>query len=456
MKQTYSIFSLVRNALNYHQDWQEAWRSPDPKPAYDVIIIGGGGHGLATAYYLAKEHGITNVVVLEKGWLGGGNTGRNTTVVRSNYLWDESAHLYEFSLKLWESLSQDINYNVMFSQRGVVSLAHSQHEMQALRRRVYAIRLNGIDSEFLTPAQLKDWCPIIHVGREARYPTVGASLQRRGGVARHDAVAWGYARAADARGVDIIQNCEVTGLRIENGRVTGVETTRGAIGAKKVAIAVAGHSSVLSAMAGFRLPISSHVLQAMVSEPIKPVLHTAITSGLVHVYVSQSDKGELVLGAGIDTYNSYSQMGSPPITENMLNALTDLFPIFSRLRFPAAVGRHCRHLPRRQPDHRQDAGREPVPELRLGNRRVQGDARLRLRLCPHHRDRRAAPPRRAVRARALPQRLPDRRARGLGCGALMRAKSLTLRRWGDNTWRSAKGRGWPAPPSSRPIPRSSG
>ncbi|WP_119301145.1 sarcosine oxidase subunit beta family protein [Dongia deserti] len=333
MKQSYSIFSLVRNALNYHQDWQEAWRSPDPKPAYDVVIIGGGGHGLATAYYLAKEHGITNVAVLEKGWLGGGNTGRNTTVVRSNYLWDESAHLYEFSLKLWESLSQDLNYNVMFSQRGLVSLAHSQHEMQALRRRVYAIQLNGIDSEFLTPAQLKEWCPILHVAPDTRYPIVGASLQRRGGVARHDAVAWGFARAADARGVDIIQNCEVTGLKVENGRVTGVETTRGFVGARKVAIAVAGHSSVICAMAGFRLPISSHVLQALVSEPIKPVLHTVITSGLVHVYVSQSDKGELVLGAGIDTYNSYSQMGSPPIVENMLNALTELFPIFSRLRF---------------------------------------------------------------------------------------------------------------------------
>ena len=361
MKQTYSIFSLVRNALSYHQDWQEAWRSPDPKPEYDVIIIGGGGHGLATAYYLAKEHGITNVAVLEKGWLGGGNTGRNTTVVRSNYLWDESAHLYEFSLKLWENLSQDLNYNVMFSQRGLVSLAHSQHEMQALRRRVYAIKLNGIDSEFLTPAQLKEWCPIIHVGPEARYPIVGASLQRRGGTARHDAVAWGFARAADARGVDIIQNCEVTGLRIENGRVAGVETTRGAIGARKVAIAVAGHSGVLCAMAGFRLPVSSHVLQALVSEPIKPVLNTVITSGLVHVYVSQSDKGELVLGAGIDSYNSYSQAGSPPIVENMLNALTDLFPIFSRLRFLRQWG----GIVDTCPDASPIVGKTPVENLFL-------------------------------------------------------------------------------------------
>jgi sarcosine oxidase, subunit beta len=361
MKQTYSIFSLVRNALNYHQDWQEAWRSPDPKAEYDVVIIGGGGHGLATAYYLAKEHGITNVAVLEKGWLGGGNTGRNTTVVRSNYLWDESAHLYEFSLKLWENLSQDLNYNVMFSQRGLVSLAHSQHEMQALRRRVYAIKLNGIDSEFLTPAQLKEWCPIIHVGPDARYPIVGASLQRRGGTARHDAVAWGFARAADARGVDIVQNCEVTGLRIENGRVTGVETTRGAIGAKKVAIAVAGHSGVLCAMAGFRLPISSHVLQALVSEPIKPVLNTVITSGLVHVYVSQSDKGELVLGAGIDSYNSYSQAGSPPVVEDMLNALTDLFPIFSRLRFLRQWG----GIVDTCPDASPIVGKTPVENLFL-------------------------------------------------------------------------------------------
>jgi sarcosine oxidase, subunit beta len=361
MKQTYSIFSLVRNALSHHQDWQEAWRSPDPRPGYDVVIIGGGGHGLATAFYLAKEHGITNVAVLEKGWLGGGNTGRNTTVVRSNYLWDESAHLYDFSLKLWEGLSQDLNYNVMFSQRGLVSLAHSQHELQALRRRVYAIKLNGIDSEFLTPAQLKEWCPIIHVGRDARYPILGASLQRRGGVARHDAVAWGFARAADARGVDIIQNCEVTGLKVENGRVTGVETTRGAIGAKKVAIAVAGHSSVLCAMAGFRLPISSHVLQAMVSEPIKPVLNTVITSGLVHVYVSQSDKGELVFGAGIDTYNSYSQAGNPPITEGMLNALTDLFPIFSRLRFLRQWG----GIVDTCPDASPIVGKTPVENLFL-------------------------------------------------------------------------------------------
>jgi len=332
MKQAYSIFTLVRNALSYHQDWQEAWRSPDPKREYDVIIIGGGGHGLATAYYLAKEHGITNVAVLEKGWIGGGNTGRNTTIVRSNYLWDESAHLYEHSLKLFEGLSQDLNYNVMFSQRGIMNLAHTQHDMQALRRRVYAIQMNGIDSEILTPEQIKQLVPILDCSATARYPIMGASFQRRGGNARHDAVAWGFARKADERGVDIIQNCEVTGFDIVNGVVKGVETTKGPIAAKKIGIVVAGHSGVIAGLAGFRLPVESHPLQALVSEPIKPILHTVVMSPQVHVYVSQSDKGELVLGAGIDAFNSYAQAGSPPVVENQLNALTDLFPIFSRLR----------------------------------------------------------------------------------------------------------------------------
>jgi sarcosine oxidase subunit beta len=328
----YSIFSLVRNALSYNQDWPEAWRSPEPQPAYDVVIIGGGGHGLATAYYLAKEHGINNVAVLEKGWLGGGNTGRNTTIIRSNYLWDESAHLYEKSLKLYEGLSRDINYNIMLSQRGVLNLAHTLGDMRELSRRVNAIRLNGIDSEILTPAEVKAMVPLLNISPEARYPVLGASLQRRGGVARHDAVAWGLARAADGLGVDIIQNCEVTDIKREGGRVTGVETNRGDIAAPKIGICVAGHSSQLAAMAGLRLPIESHPLQALVSEPLKPVLDCVVMSNQVHVYVSQSDRGELVMGAGIDRYVGYSQRGGLAVLSETITAALALFPVFSRVR----------------------------------------------------------------------------------------------------------------------------
>ena len=328
----YSIFSLIRNAVSHHQDWQRAWRSPDPKAEYDVIIVGGGGHGLATAYYLAKEHGITNVAVIEKGWLGGGNTGRNTTIIRSNYLWDESAHLYEHALKLYEGLSQELNYNIMLSQRGVLNLAHNQHDLRELSRRISANRLNGIDSEFLTPDQIKQMVPLIDISPDARYPILGASLQRRGGVARHDAVAWGYARAADARGVDIIQQCEVTGINQEAGAVTGVETTRGTIKAKKVALAVAGHTSMLAEMAGVRLPITSHPLQAMVSEPVKPALDCVVMSNAVHGYISQSDRGEMVMGAGIDTLTGYTQRGALPVVEELQRAIVCLFPSFSRLR----------------------------------------------------------------------------------------------------------------------------
>jgi len=328
----YSIFSLVRNAVSFHRNWEKAWRSPDPKPSYDVIIIGGGGHGLATAYYLAKEHGITNVAVIEKGWLGGGNTGRNTTIIRSNYLWDESAAIYEKSLQLYEGMSQDLNYNIMLSQRGVLNLAHNLHDLRELQRRVNANRLNGIDSEILTTAEVKEMVPIINDDPNARFPILGASLQRRGGVTRHDAIAWGLARAADARGVDIIQQCEVTGILREGGRVTGVETTRGVIKAPKVGIVTAGHTSVVAGMAGIRLPITSHPLQAMVSEPVKPIIHCVVMSNAVHCYVSQSDKGELVLGAGIDSHNGYSQRGSLHVVEHQLSAVCELFPLFSRLR----------------------------------------------------------------------------------------------------------------------------
>jgi sarcosine oxidase subunit beta len=332
MTQRYSLFSLIRNAFSYHENWQKAWRQPEPKAEYDAIIVGGGGHGLATAYYLAKEHKMTNIAVIERGWLGGGNTGRNTTIVRSNYLWDQSALLYEHALKLWEGLSQELNYNVMFSQRGVMNLAHNQHDLRELSRRVNANLLNGVDSEFLTAQQVKDFCPAIDLRGGGRYPVLGASLQRRGGTARHDAVAWGYARGADALGVDIIQNCPVEGFEIEGGRVVGVRTARGLIRAKKVGIVAAGHSTVLATLAGFRLPLVSLPLQALVSEPVKPCVPCVVMSNAVHAYISQSDKGELVIGAGVDHYIGYGQRGSIAVQEETLAAICELFPMFRRMR----------------------------------------------------------------------------------------------------------------------------
>jgi len=327
----YSVFSLVRNALRGPQAWSPAWREPEPKSEYEVVIVGAGGHGLATAYYLAKEHGITDVAVVEKGWLGGGNTGRNTTIVRSNYLLEGNAHFYELSLKLWEDLSRDLNYNVMFSQRGVLNLAHSDTQMDAFRRRGNAMRLNGIDAELLDRAAVRAMVPELNFD-DARFPIYGGLLQPRGGTARHDAVAWGYARGADSRGVDIIQNCEVTGIRREGGRVTGVETSRGFIGAKKVGLAVAGNSSRLAAMAGLRLPIESHVLQAFVSEALKPTIDTVVTFGAHHFYISQSDKGSLVFGGDLDGYNSYAQRGNLPLVEDVITAGLALFPNLSRVK----------------------------------------------------------------------------------------------------------------------------
>ncbi len=330
--QKYSIFSLARNALSYHENWQRAWRSPEPKSAYEAVIVGGGGHGLATAYYLVKEQGFRQVAVVEKGYVGGGNTGRNTEIVRSNYLWDEAAHIYEFSLKLWEKLTQELNFNLMFSQRGLLSLGHTLQELRDIRRRVNANLLNGIDSEFLTPDQIKELVPSMDVSPGTRYPILGASLQRRGGTARHDALAWGFARAADSVGVDIIQNCEVVGIRREGGAVTGVETSRGFIRARKVGCVTAGNSGVIAAMAGLRLPLESHPLQAWVSEPIKPVLDVVVMSNAVHAYLSQTDRGELLCGAGIDAYNGYGQRGSPSTLEHAVSAIVEMFPCFSRVR----------------------------------------------------------------------------------------------------------------------------
>ena len=334
----YSAWALLKESLNGHRGWQRAWADAVPKSHYDIVIIGGGGHGLATAYYLAKVHGVTNVAVLEKGWIGGGNTGRNTTIVRSNYLWDESARLYDHALKLWEGLSDELNYNVMFSQRGVLNLAHNLGDVREAQRRVNALRLNGVDSDWLDTAAIKRFCPPLNVGQDARYPILGGTLQRRAGTARHDAVAWGYARAASAQGVDIIQNCEVTGFVRDGSRIAAIETTRGRIGAGKIGSVVAGHSTVIADMAGFRLPLESHTLQALVSEPIKPVLDCVVMSNAVHVYVSQSDKGELVIGAGIDDYLSYAQRGSFPVIEHQMGALLALFPTFSRLRMLRSWG----------------------------------------------------------------------------------------------------------------------
>ncbi len=331
--QHYSGFGLLKHSFSHHENWQRVWRNPTPKKKYDVIIVGGGGHGLATAYYLAKEFGVTNVAVIEKGFLGGGNTARNTTIVRSNYLWDEAAHLYEHAMKLWEGLSQDLNYNVMFSQRGCLNLGHTLQDMRDIQRRVNANRLNGIDGEVLDTQQVQEIVPVLDCSDRARYPVLGASWQPRAGVARHDAVAWGFARGADAHGVDLIQQTEVEDLIIEDGTVVGVRTARyGEIRADRVGCVVAGNSSVLAKMAGFELPLESHPLQALVSEPIKPILDTVVMSNQVHGYASQSDKGDLVIGAGIDSYNGYGQRGSYATIEHTIQAIVEMFPVFSRVR----------------------------------------------------------------------------------------------------------------------------
>ena len=356
----YSLFSLLRQAASGHEHWPAQWRDPAPKAAYDVVIVGAGGHGLATAYYLAKEHGVTNVAVLEKGWLGGGNTGRNTTIIRSNYLWDESAAIYDHALKLWEGLSQELNYNVMFSPRGVLMLAHTIHDIQVFKRHVHANRLNGVDNEWLAPDECKAFCPPLNIARDIRYPVLGGALQRRGGVARHDAVAWGYARGADRLGVDIIQNCEVTAIRRDaSGAVAAVETTRGEILARKVGVVAAGHTSTLMAMAGLRMPLESFPLQALVSEPVKPVFPCVVMSNTIHAYISQSDKGELVIGGGTDVYTSYSQRGALHVATHTIEAICELFPMFRRMRMLRNWGGIVDVTPDRSPI----IGKTPVPGL---------------------------------------------------------------------------------------------
>jgi sarcosine oxidase subunit beta len=327
----YSIFSLAREALNGHKGWTPAWRKPAPKTHYDVVIVGGGGHGLATAYYLAKVHGVTNVAVVEKGYLGGGNVGRNTTIVRSNYMLPGNERFYEMSMKLWEGLEQDLNFNVMMSQRGILNLAHSDGQLDRFARRGNSMRLHGAGGEIWSREEIKRRVPVLDLDN-ARYPVYGGLFQPRGGTARHDAVAWGFARAADALGVDILEQCEVTGIQRQNGRVTGLDTTRGAIGAGKIGLAVAGHTTQLAEMAGLRLPIESHLLQAYVSEGIKPVLDHVVTFGVGHLYISQSDKGGLVFGSDLDGYNSFAARGQLGNVLHNAEGAMSLLPMMGRLR----------------------------------------------------------------------------------------------------------------------------
>jgi len=356
----FSAWALLREAFGGQQGWQPQWRRAEPQPEYDAVIVGGGGHGLAAAYYLAAEHGMTRVAVVEKGWIGGGNTGRNTTIIRSNYLFDESAQLYDHAVKMWRDLSQVLNYNVMYSPRGVLMLAHNVHDVQVFKRHIHANRCSGVDNEWLDPAQAKAFCPPLNIERNIRYPVLGAALQRRAGTARHDAVAWGYARAADALGVDIVENCEVLGLRRDpSGAVAALETSRGLIRTRRVGVSAAGSTSVVMGLADVRLPLESFPLQALVSEPVKPVMPCVVMSNSVHAYLSQSDKGELVIGAGTDAYTSYTQRGALHVATHTLAAICELFPMFRRLRMLRNWGGIVDVTPDRSPI----IAKTPVPGL---------------------------------------------------------------------------------------------
>ena len=360
MKPTdYSLLSLLRRAVRPGTAWLPAWRSAVPSPAYDVVIIGGGGHGLATAYYLAAQYGVSRVAVLEKGWIGGGNTGRNTTNVRSDYMFSESAALYDLSLRLYEGLAQDLNFNIMLSQRGWLTLIHDQHQLESARHKSNWLACNGVDGEIISRSAVKKMLPGLHIDEPARYPVLGAFLQKRGGTIRHDAVAWGFARAADRLGVDIIQNCEVTGFTMKGGRVAEVRTSRGSIGCDRVGVAVAGHSSNITAMAGFGLPITSYPLQAMVSEPVKPLLNHVVLSPGTGVYINQTQKGELVMGGMLDLYPSHAQRGNFPSIEKVVTAAAEMFPEFRQLR----LMRHWAGIVDVVPDSSPILGATPVENL---------------------------------------------------------------------------------------------
>ncbi|MEZ2329344.1 sarcosine oxidase subunit beta family protein [Mesorhizobium sp. RCC_202] len=361
MTRHYSALSLFKEGIAGQTGWEKAWRSPEPKPRYDAIVIGGGGHGLATAYYLAKNHGVTNVALLEKGWIGGGNTGRNTTVVRSNYFYPESVAIYGLAHSLYKTLSKDLNYNVMLSQRGILTLAHSEAAMETAARSVNAIQVNGVDCELYSIEDVRRVVPIYNFSPDARFPVYGGTCQPSGGTARHDAVAWGYARAANRLGVDIIQNCEILDFIVENGRCRGVVTSRGAIRAESIGMAVAGHSSVLAAKAGFRLPINSYALQACVSEPVKPILDTVVISPDTGVYVSQSDKGELVIGGALDRIPSYGQRGNLPVLEGVIAGMLEMYPIFGQLK----MMRQWAGIVDVVPDSSPIIGESPLPGLFL-------------------------------------------------------------------------------------------